>query len=187
MARRYRRLKKSMSEKRAEKRLLVLEVSCKRPPEVLKALAEEALSVLESPEADDLAKAAARGQLAMSAVVYKFWRFYLPPAVENQFIFESERLASEFAEAASRFFDVKKSMRNIDGRTYPAVIVDWEQWFAMKRAFGGPVDPPDVIAENYIRERNPKKALERLLEDLLLFSMTAEVDFRLADENYYEK
>jgi len=182
MARRYRKLKKSMSEKRAEKRLLVLEVSCKRPPEVLKALAEEALSVLESPEADDLAKAAARGQLAMSAVVYKFWRFYLPPAVENQFIFESERLASEFAEAAKNFMNVKKSMRNVDGRTYPAVTVNWEQWYSMKVSMGAPIEPVDLVAEHFIRQRNPKKALERLLQDLLLFSMTAEVDFRLADE-----
>ena len=180
MARRYRR--QARLERRAGRRELILEVYCARSPEVLKALAEEALDVLESPEADDFAKAAARGQLAMSAVVYKFWRFYLPPAVENEFVFEHQQYASEFAEAAEKFMDVKRVPRDVNGRTYPAVRVNWEQWYAMKTAFGGPVEPPDIIAENYVRERSPKKAVERLLQDLLLFSMTAEVDFRLADE-----
>jgi len=185
MARRSR--KRARLERRAGRHELIAEIYCKRDPEFLKELAAEALDILENPESDEFVKSAARGQLAMSAVLYKFWRFFMPPAVQIEFVFEHQRYSDEFAEATGKFMNVKRALRNVDGRTYPAVRVNWQQWHAMKTALGAPIDPVDLVAENFVQQKNPRKALERLMQDLLLFSLTAEVDFRLVDENHYEE
>ena len=179
MARRSR--ERSRLGRRVRKRQLILEISSKRDPEILKELAEEAMRILEDPEADDFVKAAARGQLAMSAVVYKFWRFFMPPAVQIEFVFEHQRYSDEFAEATGKFMNVKRALRNVDGRTYPAVRVNWQQWHAMKTALGAPIDPVDLIAENFVRKKNPRKALKRLMQDLVLFSMATGTEPKLVD------
>jgi len=180
MARRPR--KQARSGRRAGERVLIAEIYCMRDPEILQELAAEALDILENPEADDLAKSEARIQLATSAMVYKYWRFFMPPKVEVEFVFEHQQYANEFAEIVGKFIDARKATRIIDGRAYPSVRVDWQRWHELKLTFGGPVDPPDVIAENFVEQKNPKKALERLMQDLLLFSLTADADFRPADE-----
>ena len=187
MARRPR--KQARSGRRAGERVLIAEIYCMRDPEILQELAAEALDILESPEADDFARAAARGQLAMSAVVYKYWRFFMPPKVEVEFVFEHQQYANEFAEIVGKLIDARKATRIIDGRAYPSVRVDWQKWHELKLMFGGPVDPPDVIAENFVEQKNPKKALERLMQDLLLFSMITgtEPTFADIDEDHYEE
>jgi len=173
----------------AGRREPIVEISCRRDPEFLKELAVEAMRVLEDPEADDFVKAAARGQLAMSAVVYKFWRFFMPPEVEVEFVFENQRRADEFAEKVGKFVDARRATRIIDGRAYPSVRVDWRQWHALKVMFGGPIDPADLVAENFLREKSPRKALERLMQDMLLFSMITGTEPTIADidENHSEE
>jgi len=181
--------KQARSGRRAGERVLIAEICCMRDPEILQELAAEALDILESPEADDLVKAAARGELAMSAAVYKYWRFFMPPKVEVEFVFEHQQYANEFAEIVGKFIDARKATRIIDGRAYPSVRVDWQQWHGMKVMLGGPVDPPDIIAENFVEQKNPKKAIERLMRDLLLFSMLTRTEPSSADidEDHYEE
>ena len=187
MARRSR--KQTRSGRRVRKRELIAELSCKRDPEILKELAQEAMRILEDPESDDFVKAAARGQLAMSAVVYKFWRFFMPPDVEIEFVFEHRHYADEFAEKVGRFVDARRATRIIDGKAYPSVRVSWRQWHAMKIVLGGSIEPPDVIAEDFTRQRNPRRALDRLMRDILLFSTITGTEPVIADidENHYEE
>ena len=54
---------------------------------------------------------------------------------------------------------------------------------------GGSIEPPDVIAENFIQQRNPRRALDRIMRDILLFSMITGTEPVIADidENHYEE
>ena len=187
MARRSR--KQTRSGRRVRKRELIAELSCKRDPEILKELAQEAMRILEDPESDDFVKAAARGQLAMSAVVYKLWRFFMPPDVEIEFVFEHQHYADEFAEKVGKFVDARRATRIIDGKAYPSVRVSWRQWHAMKIVLGGSIEPPDVIAEDFTQQRNPRRALDRIMRDILLFSTITGTEPVIADidENHYEE
>lgn len=159
-------------------RRLLLEVSLLRDPEALMELADEAMKIMEHCH-DEIVEEMARGQLAMSYVVYKFWLFFMPPHVEVEYVFEVQRYADEFAEEVGKLIEVERTTRNIGGKEYPSVRLDWSRWHTLRKSFNAPADPLDLIAENFTREKNPRKALKQLMRDLLLFitATNAQVDF----------
>ena len=164
-----------------EKYRLVAEIMERRDPTSLAEMSIEALEILEDPEVDEQAKAFALGRLCMASAFVKFWRFYLPQRVEVEWAFDDWRSAEMLAEAIGRFEKVVRSTRIIDGREYPSVRVDWRFWRAMGDVFGAPVAPPDIVAENYLRQKSPRKALKRLMQDLALFSTATGTEPKLVD------
>ena len=187
MARRCRKPRKSRSRDEGEEgSTLLFEISCRRDPELLMQIAEDAMRLLEDPNADEDTKAFARGMLCMSSAFIKIWRFLWPPAVQVEFVFDQHQYADILAENVGKFVKVEKTTRVVDGKEYPSLRIDWESWHSIKTLTGAPIDPPDLLAMNYLGQKNKDKALERLMQDLLLFSLTTEVDLRFADKTEEE-
>lgn len=172
-----------MRGRNEERRVLLMEISRRNDPEALMMLAEEAMRALEDPNCDELTREAMRGLLIMSSAICKYWRFYTPPSVEVEFVFDNQQYADEFAEKAGKIMKARRATRAIDGKTYPSVRVDWTHWHAMKIILGAPIEPPDIIAENFIRQKSPRKALKRLIEDIALFSATIEEHLETSEDN----
>ena len=166
---------------------LVAEVVERRDPELLAEMAAEAVEVLENPEISDDVKAFMLGRLCMAGAFVKFWRFYWPPKVELEWVFDDPRKAKMLADVIGRFEKVIMSTRSIDGKEYASVRLNWQFWRAIGDLIGAPTTPLDIVAERYLQQRSTRKAVKRLMEDLLLFSLTADADFRFADENHYEE
>ncbi|MDW8022072.1 MAG: hypothetical protein RMI78_05540 [Nitrososphaerota archaeon] len=158
---------------------LIVEVAEYRDPELLMKNAAEAMKILENSKTDENLRAFALGRLCMSNAFVKFWRFYWPPRVELEWCFDDRRSADALAEAVGKFEKVTRATRIIDGKEYPNVRVDWRFWHALCVAVGAPIPPLDVIAANYIQQKNRRNALEQLARDLLLFMMTVEGDLRI--------
>ena len=177
MARRSRKLKKSRSRgEREESYTLVVEISCRRDPELLMQIAEDAMRILEGPNADEDAKIFAQGMLCMSSAFIKIWRFLWPPSVEVEFVFDQRRYADILAENVGKFVEVQRSERVVDGRKFPSIRVDWQFWNWIKTIANAPIDAPDVIAAKYVQQRNKERALEELLQDLTLFALSTGAD-----------
>ncbi|MEM0275373.1 MAG: hypothetical protein QXM43_00920 [Desulfurococcaceae archaeon] len=164
----------SGSRKKRRSRRLLLELSWRRDPEALMELADEAMRVMEGSR-DEAVEEYARGQLVMSYVICKYWLFFMPPYVEVEYVFESQKYADEFAEKVGRFMDVEKATRTIDDREYPSVRLDWLRWNALRETFNAPAHPLDIIAENFVNEKNSRRAFKRLVRDLVLFAATTDV------------
>ena len=177
MARRYRKLKKSRSRGVAgEGHTLVVEISCRRDPELLMQIAEDAMRILEDSNAGKDAKVFALGMLCMSSAFIKIWRFLWPPAVQVEFVFEQRQYADILAENVGKFTKVERSERVIEGKRFPSVRIDWEFWYSIKALADAPIDAPDIIAAKYVQQRNKERALEELLQDLTLFALSTGAD-----------
>ncbi|MEM2613116.1 MAG: hypothetical protein QXO15_02680 [Nitrososphaerota archaeon] len=162
-------------------RRLLLELSWRRDPEALMELADEAIWIMEDSQ-DEVVEEFARGQLAMSYVICKYWLFFMPPYVEVEYVFEAQKYADEFAEKVGRFMDVEKATRTIDDREYPSVRLDWLRLNTLRETLKAPMHPLDIIAENFVKEKNPRRALKQLMRDLLLFTLTADVHIEFAEK-----
>ena len=160
---------------------LVAEVVERRDPALLMEMAAEAVEVLENPETSDDIKAFMLGRLCMAGAFVKFWRFYWPPKVELEWVFDDPRKAKMLADVIGRFENVIMSTRSIDGKEYASVRLNWQFWRAMGDVFDAPVAPPDIIAENYLRQKSPRKALKRLMQDLALFSTATGTEPKLVN------
>jgi len=145
---------------------LVVEVFEKRSPEMFKDVVEKALEILENAE-DEYAKAYAQGMLDISKTVLKVWRFYWPPKVEVELVFEDPSSAERTFYAFKKVFGrASKRARNVDDRIYPAVAVDWEDWRTIMIASNGRPSIIDMIVERYLMQKSREKAFRELAEDL---------------------
>jgi len=157
---------------------LVAEVVERRDPALLMEMAAEAVEVLENPETSDDIKAFMLGRLCMAGAFVKFWRFYWPPKVELEWVFDDPRKAKMLADVVGEFEKVVMSTRSIDWKEYASVRLNWQFWREVGDLIGAPPSPLDVVAMRYLEQ----KSMRRLMEDLLLFSVTVDADLRLADE-----
>jgi len=133
---------------------------------MFKDVVEKALEILENAE-DEYAKAYAQGMLDISKTVLKAWRFYWPPKVEVELVFEDIGSAERTFKAFRKVFGrASKRARNVDGRTLPAVAVDWMDWRTIMIASNGRPSIIDMIVERYLRQRSREKAFRELAEDL---------------------
>jgi len=145
---------------------LVIEVFEKRSPEMFKDVVKKALELMENAE-DEYTKAYAQGMLDISKTLLKIWRFYWPPKVEIEFVFEDITSAERTFKAFRKVFGrTSKNSRNVDDRIYPAVAVDWEDWRTIMIASNGRPSIIDMIVERYLRQKSKKKAYRELAEDL---------------------
>ncbi|MEM2803672.1 MAG: hypothetical protein QXJ05_05745, partial [Nitrososphaerota archaeon] len=53
--------------------------------------------------------------------------------------------------------------------------LDWLRWNALRETFNAPAHPLDIIAENFVNEKNSRRAFKRLVRDLVLFAATTDV------------
>ena len=168
---------------------LIVEIVEYRDPQALAEMSIEALETLEDPETDEDLKAFALGKLSMSMTLAKVWRFYIPQKVEVGWIFENLQSAEMVAEVIGRFAKVVKSTKTIGEKSFPCVFTDWAFWRRIGDVLGVPPAPVDLIAQRFIEERNPKRALKRLTEDLVLLSMITETEPTIVDvdENHSEE
>lgn len=123
------------------------------------------------------------GPILLSSAFIKIWRFLWPPRVQIEFVFEQQQYADILAENLEKFTKITRSKRVINGRAYPSIRVDWEFWYSIKMAAGAPIDPPDIIAQNYLRQKNKRKALEELARDTILFMATMGIGPTFVEED----
>ncbi len=145
----------------------VAEVFEKYSADSFKDIVKEAFDILEKVE-DENVKEYAQAMLDISKMLLKVWRFYWPPRVEVELVFEDPRPAERVLEVLRRVLGrASKKYRKIDDRVYPAVVVDWRDW--RKHVITSETASIiDIIVDKYLEQKSKKKAYRELAEDLYI-------------------
>ncbi len=93
----------------------------------------------------------------------KVWRFYWPPRVKVEWVFEDPSSADRTFKAFKKVLGkTSKKSRKVEDKTLPAVAIDWRDWRRVMIASQGRPSIIDMIVEKYLGEKSRRRHSESL-------------------------